>query len=452
MSAASENPHGDMSDEVAGDAAPARSESGKGRTAAGGAGVGDAAGGDAASGTGGGPAVDVKRSIAVAGAMFLMAMSAAGPGFISQTGTFTAKYGASFAAAIVASVLIDIAIQLNVWRVVGISGLRAQDLANRVLPYSGHVLAALVTIGGLIFCLGNISATGQGLHNLMGLDVRIGAVISAILCILIFSYKAMEGGLDRAVVVLGVLKIGLIAVVAVVTHPPVGEAALRAVAPVGLDFLPVLTLIGGTVGGYITYAGAHRLIESGTHGRGHLATISRGSVNGIVVTLVLRLLLFLGILGAVAAGAQLSKADPAGSAFGFALGPVGLALFGLVFWTAGMTSTIGASFTSATFLKTLSPWFTRHFTLTINLFITVATVAFLFLGKGPAALLVFAGAFNGLILPVGLAIMLWVAWRRPDLLAGYRYPRSLLLVGVAALAFTVYAGVDSIAAIPAIFS
>ncbi|MCW2678166.1 MAG: divalent metal cation transporter, partial [Modestobacter sp.] len=45
------------------------------------------------------PRVDVKRTTAVAGAMFLMAMSAAGPGFITQTATFTNTYGASFAAA-----------------------------------------------------------------------------------------------------------------------------------------------------------------------------------------------------------------------------------------------------------------------------------------------------------------------------------------------------------------
>ena len=394
----------------------------------------------------------VRRSLAVAGAMFLMAMSAAGPGFISQTGTFTARYGPSFAAAIVASIVIDVAVQLNVWRVVGVSGLRAQDLARQVLPGAGHVLAALVVLGGLIFALGNISATGQGLHDLTGLDVRLGAVLSAVACILIFSFRALEGGLDRAVVALGVVKIALIAVVAVVTRPPVGEAALRVVAPVGLDLLPVLTLIGGTVGGYITYAGAHRLIESGTTGPEHRRTITRGSVNGVLVTGVLRLLLFLGILGAVAAGARLSGTDPAGSAFSSALGPVGLALFGLVFWTAGMTSTIGASFTSATFLRTLSPWVGRRFTLTINLFITVATVAFLFLGKGPAALLVFAGAANGLILPVGLGLLLWVAWRRRDLLGGDRHPRALLVAGVLAWLFTVYAGIESLAAIPGILA
>ncbi len=397
------------------------------------------------------PTVDVKRTLAVAGAMFLMAMSAAGPGFISQTGTFTAQYGASFAAAIVASVLIDIAIQLNVWRIVGLSGMRAQDLANQVVPYSGHVLAFLVVLGGLVFGIGNISAAGLGLYDTFGLDVRLGEVLSAVLAIVIFNYKALEGTIDRAVLVLGVLKIGLIAVVAVVTGPPVGEAALRTVAPVGLDFLPVLTLIGGTVGGYITYAGAHRLIESGTTGPENLRTISRGSVNGILVTGVLRILLFLGILGAVAAGAQLSKADPAGSAFEFALGPVGLQLFGVVLWTAGMTSTIGASFTSATFLRTLSGVVDRRFNLTISAFITICTVAFLLLGQTPSALLVFAGAFNGLILPFGLGLLLWVGWRRRDLLAGLRQPAWLLVIGTAAFVFTVVASVQSLAKLPTIF-
>ena len=397
------------------------------------------------------PVLNPKRSLAVVGAMFLMAMSAAGPGFISQTGTFTAQYGASFAAAIVASVLIDIAVQLNVWRVIGVSGLRAQDLANKVIPGSGYVLAGLIVVGGVVFCIGNISATGAGLKNLVGLDPRIGASLSAVLCILIFTYKALDGTLDRAVLVLGAIKIGLIVYLAVVTSPPVGEAALRTVAPIGLDFLPILTLVGGTVGGYITYAGAHRFLEAGTTGRENLRTITRGSVNGVLVTLVIRVALFLGILGAVTAGAALSKSDPVGSAFAFAAGPVGLALFGLVFWTAGMTSTIGASFTSGTFLKTLSPFVAKRFNLSVSIFIAISTILYLLLGQTPAALLVFAGAFNGLILPFGLGIMLWVAWRRRDLLGGYRSPAWFLGIGVAAWVFTVVAGVLSLSQLPTIF-
>ena len=50
------------------------------------------------------------------------------------------------------------------------------------------------------------------------------------------------------------------------SDPPLGEALRQSVAPETVDFLVITTLIGGTVGGYITYAGAHRMIESGLTG------------------------------------------------------------------------------------------------------------------------------------------------------------------------------------------
>jgi Mn2+/Fe2+ NRAMP family transporter len=53
---------------------------------------------------------------------------------------------------------------------------------------------------------------------------------------------------------------------------------------------------------------------------------------------------------------------------------------------------------------------------------------------------VFAGAFNALILPVGLGLLLWVAARRQDLMGGYKYPRWLIVIGTLAWALTVYLG------------
>ena len=70
---------------------------------------------------------------AMAGAMFLMATSAIGPGFLTQTSVFTVQMGASFAFAIMLSILVDIAIQLNVWRVLCVTGMRANTLGNTVL-------------------------------------------------------------------------------------------------------------------------------------------------------------------------------------------------------------------------------------------------------------------------------------------------------------------------------
>ena len=81
------------------------------------------------------------RRSAVMGAIFLMATSAIGPGFITQTATFTVQLGAAFACAIVLSIVVDIAVQLNVWRVIGVSGRRAHELGNQVLPGAGYLLA-----------------------------------------------------------------------------------------------------------------------------------------------------------------------------------------------------------------------------------------------------------------------------------------------------------------------
>ena len=97
-------------------------------------------------------------------AIFLMATSAIGPGFITQTATFTATLGAAFAFAILLSILIDFAVQMNVWRLITVTGERAGDLANAAIPYSGHVLTVLIVIGGLVFNIGNIA----GAHSPRG--------------------------------------------------------------------------------------------------------------------------------------------------------------------------------------------------------------------------------------------------------------------------------------------
>ena len=203
---------------------------------------------------------------ALLGAMFLMATSAIGPGFITQTTVFTAELGAAFAFAIVVSVLVDIAVQLNVWRVIGVSGLRAQDLANRVIPGAGYALAALVVFGGLVFNIGNIGGTALGMNAMFGMDVKLGGTISAVIAIAVFLSRKAGIAMDRIVVVLGLLMIGMVTWTAITTSPPYGEALRQTVVPDEVSFLIITTLIGGTVGGYITYAGAHRLIDSGISG------------------------------------------------------------------------------------------------------------------------------------------------------------------------------------------
>jgi Mn2+/Fe2+ NRAMP family transporter len=391
------------------------------------------------------------RDRRLTGAMFLMATSAIGPGFITQTTQFTAQLGAAFAFAILVSILIDVALQLNVWRVIGVSGLRAPDLGNRVLPGAGHVLTACVVTGGLVFNVGNVAGCGLGLDALLGWSPRWGGAVSAACAIGVFLSRRAGVAMDRIVVALGFVMIAMTGYVAYVSQPPLGLALRNAVLPDSIDVLAITTLVGGTVGGYITYAGAHRLLDAGVQGVDQVRVISRASVQGVLLTGLMRVLLFLAVLGVVAAGARLDPHNPAASAFRIAAGEIGLRVFGLILWSAAITSVIGASYTSVSFLVGSDARLERRRNALVVAFIVTATAIFLAAGAAPVPLLVFAGAFNGLILPVGVAVLLWAAYRRPDLLRGYAYPRGLAAIGVLAWLVTVYLGWESVGRLGSVF-
>ena len=77
-------------------------------------------------------------------------------------------------------------------------------------------------------------------------------------------------------------------------------------------------------------------------------------------------------------------------------------------------------------------------------FILISLLVYLALGTAPAALLVFAGGFNGLILPLGLTIFMVIGWTRQDLLGGVPYPKWLLVLGSLVCVLTWYMAVVSV--------
>jgi len=357
-----------------------------------------------------------------------MATSAVGPGFLTQTSLFTAQLAASMGFAILISVLVDLGAQLSIWRVVAVTRRRAQELANEVLPGLGYFLAGLICLGGFAFNIGNVAGAGLGLEVLTGLPVKTGAALSAAIAIAIFLLREAGRAMDRFALVMGFVMIGLTAYVAVASGPSLPEAALRTVWPARIDFLVIVTLVGGTVGGYISFAGAHRLLDAGVSGRESLPSVDRSAATAIGLASMMRVLLFLAALGVVSRGGVLDPANPAASVFRLATGEVGYRLFGMVMWAAAVTSVVGSAYTSVSFLQGLVGSAERHRARWIVGFIAVSTLVFLAVGR-PVSLLVTAGAVNGLILPVSLGAML-VVTRRPALVGDYRHPRWLLAAGV----------------------
>jgi Mn2+/Fe2+ NRAMP family transporter len=349
-----------------------------------------------------------------------MATSAIGPGFLTQTTRFTADLLASFGFVILISLLLDIGAQVNIWRILTVTNNRAQDIANKLAPGLGFFLAFLIAFGGLVFNIGNIGGTGLGLNALAGVDVKTGAIISCVLSLSIFWFRQFGGALDQFTRILGLAMIGLTLYIAFISAPPVGEALYHTVWPEKIDAVKIVTLVGGTVGGYISFAGAHRLMDAGITGKINLPGITRSSISGIVITSVMRFILFFAVLGVVWHGAVLNDKNPAASVFQLAAGNLGYRFFGFVMWCAAITSVVGASYTSVSFFKTLHPFVEKYQRVVISAFIIASTILFLLLGS-PVTLLIVAGAVNGLILPIALAIIL-IAARSKRIMGDYLHP------------------------------
>lgn len=209
------------------------------------------------------------------GAAFLMATSAIGPGFLTQTATFTNTLAASFGFVILISIILDIFAQTNVWRIIAVSGKRGQEIANMVLPGLGYFIAILVVLGGLAFNIGNIGGAGLGLQVLFGITPETGALISAVIAILIFVIKEAGKAMDRFTQIAGFVMIILTVYVAATTAPPVGQAVANTFVPEHISIFAIVTLVGGTVGGYITFAGGHRLLDAGIKGKESIPQVTK---------------------------------------------------------------------------------------------------------------------------------------------------------------------------------
>ena len=384
----------------------------------------------------------MKKNSAILGAAFLMATSAIGPGFLTQTSLFTEQLLTSFGFVILISILLDIGAQLNIWRIVTMSESRAQDIANKVFPGLGYFLAALIVFGGLVFNIGNIAGCGLGLNVLTGVDTKIGAVISCAIALGIFWYKEAGKLIDNFAKLLGLIMIGLTVYIAFSSNPPIGEALYRTVWPEKIDMMKIVTLVGGTVGGYISFAGAHRLLDAGIKGPAYLPQVTRSAVSGILITSIMRFTLFFAALGIVSQGIKLAAENPAASVFQSAAGELGYKFFGVVIWSAAITSVVGASFTSVSFWKTLTPVVRNNEKVVISCFIILSTIIFVAVGN-PIKLLVLAGMVNGLILPVALAVILLAA-NKLSIVKQYKHPLLLQIIGWLVVAIMTYMGVVTI--------
>ncbi|MGF1866542.1 divalent metal cation transporter [Enterovibrio norvegicus] len=365
---------------------------------------------------------------AILSVAFLMATTSVGPGFLTQTAVFTNIYKMDMAFPVFASMFITFGIVMNLWRIVGVSGLRIQDIANKIAPGAGYFIGILLALGAVAFNFGNVSGSALGINVLTGVDTTWGALFTGVIGCLLFVVHNASKRMDQMARYLGLFMIVLIAYVAMTSLPPMGETLTAAVMPadIGNLLLPTLTIVGGAVGGY--YTGAQRLVDIGLQGKENVETIKTAAWAGISIAVVIRILLFLAVFGVIATGATLDAKNPAADAFRQGAGEVGYFIFGLVLFVASITSVVGNSYMAISLIKTLFPVVARNEKAWCVGFIILTSVGTVMMNM-PILLLMLAGLVNSIILPVVLAFVL-AATRRKDIVGNYKHPLYLTLSGV----------------------
>jgi Mn2+/Fe2+ NRAMP family transporter len=343
-------------------------------------------------------------------ATMIMATSAIGPGFLTQTTVFTDQLRYNFGFIILLSLVIDVLAQVTIWRTLSFGNRTVQSLAADAHPFLSHFLILAIALGGLVFNIGNFAGTGMGISAMTGITPATGTGLSALVAGGIFYSRSTLPMLDTFVKTLGLIMLLLLVCMLFLSEIEFDKLLLYTFLPEKIDVKATLTLVGGTVGGYITFAGAQRLLDSGLTGPSYVKDVTRSAYQGIVFTGAFRFMLYMGVLSIVLGGHRLSGENPTSTVFEAYFGPWGMRLFGLMIWAASITSVLGATYTSMAFLKDLHPAFRARIAPLV--FIGISLGIYLFYGR-PVSLLLMAGYVNSFVLPLGLGVVLWAISKHP---------------------------------------
>lgn len=389
----------------------------------------------------------------IAGASFLMASTAIGPGFLTQTSTFTGQFAHSMIFIIIIVVLLDLIVQSNTWRIIGVSGLRGQDIANQILPGLGYFVAILVALGGFAFAIGDIGGAALGMQILFDLSPKDAGLITGLISILIFASKNAKTIMDRVVELLGIFMI--LAMIYINSTTTASFSFEKAIEPfknlddTSMFVFVIITMLGGSCGGYIAFTGGHRLIDAKITGIKNLKNIQTSAFLGVGISATMRFLLFFAVLSVISTGFILDSKNPVASAFEFWGGELGYKLFGVVLFFAAISSIIGGAYASVSFIKTFSKTIAKYENIVIIFFIIFATALVVLISK-PISILIAVGTLNGLILPIMLSVIILASFKK-SIVKDYKHPKSLIILGIIAIILSTYGGIIALPSITKVF-
>lgn len=353
-----------------------------------------------------------------------------------STADLTIQFYERLAFVIIITGIIELGIQMNIWRILTVAKTPAHLVINKIIPNFGTFMSVVVLLGGIAFNIINISGLGIGISLLFNVDIKLGASIGLMIAILFYLLNRNRITLETFIGVMlsFIIAIILLAYAFTATDVPYDVTLAKTVLPM-IDYDIVTTIammVALSIGGYISFAGAHRLIDVEITGEKYKTAVTRSAVYSVIIVTVTRLLLFFTILGLSRSNVILFKDNLLESAFSEVFGGLGSYALGILFICASLTSIVSVAYTTGTFIKSVNDIIKKY--IDVVLLMLVLTSWFIFLLKGEeVVLLQITTILNGLILPVILGGILHAS-RRSDIVGHYRHPLWLSIYGVLSLA------------------
>lgn len=387
------------------------------------------------------------------GPALIISASFVGPGTVTTATVTGASYGFALLWAILFSVVATVLLQEMAARL-GLVTRQGLGEALRVAfasPLLRDALVALVVaaigVGGASYAGGDTTGTSLGLATLTGLPRRVVVVLvgATVLTLLATgTYKLLE----RLLAVLVAVMSAVFVATAIVMRPDPGSLLTGLLVPSIPDGaqLTALALVGTTVVPYNLFLHANLVQEKwspDTGMQGALAEARRdtavslpiGGLITIAIVTTAAASLFVKGIEAESAAAMADQLEPV-------LGPAAKYVFALGLFAAGLTSAIAGPLGAAYAIASTLGWSThlsaRRFQAIWAAIVVIGTVI-AFTGTNPIAVILFAQAANGILLPV-IAVFLLVVMNRRDLLGNHRNGPvantfgSVIVLVVAALA------------------
>ena len=155
-------------------------------------------------------------------------------------------------------------------------------------------------------------------------------------------------------------------------------------------------------------------------------------------------------LGLITKGVNFHSINPEASSLRYASGIFGYKIFGIIILLASITSIVGSAYTSVSFIKTLFPVVEKNEKFSMIFFTAFSALVMALMGN-PIVLLLIAGTFNGIILPVVLAIILLASKNKTVIGKNYKHSEILTLLGFIVVMILWLGGMESLDKIIAYF-